>query len=105
MSEILKLIQKRENLIFELASLNFDLNEYSKNPVETVDLIGLKYQHDFLIKEIQQIAQKINVLSNSQINLYKTKFLEFEKKISESLSQKQFTVNDLPKHHWSMFQD
>ncbi|MBO9584666.1 MAG: hypothetical protein J7574_10960 [Flavobacterium sp.] len=105
MSEILKLIQKRENLIFELASLNFDLNEYSKNPVETVDLIGLKYQHDFLIREIQQIAQIINVLSNSQITLYKAKFLEFEKKISEAISKKQFTVNDLPKNHYSLWQN
>lgn len=105
MSEIVKLIQKRENLIFQLASLNFDLNEYSKNPVETVDLIGLKYQHDFLIKEIQQIAQKINFLFNSQVTNYKSKFFEAEKKITEAISKKEFTVNDLPKNHYSLWQN
>lgn len=105
MSTILLLIQKRENLIFELASLNFDLNEYSKHPVETVDLIQLKFQHDFLIREIQQLAQKINILFNSQVTNYKTKFLEAEKKITEAISKKEFTVNDLPKNHYSLWQN
>lgn len=105
MSKILQLIQKRDNLILELASLNHDLNEYSKNPVETVDLIGLKYQHDFVIREIKKIGQQINIFFNSQISNYKQKFFEVEKKITEAISKKEFTINDLPKNHYSLWQD
>ena len=105
MSSILQLIQKRDNLILELAGLNHDLNEYSKNPVETVDLIGLKYQHDFTIREITKIGQQINVFFNSQISNYKNKFFEVEKKITEAVSKKEFTVNDLPKNHYSLWQN
>ncbi|TPG37570.1 hypothetical protein [Flavobacterium pectinovorum] len=104
MSTIQILIQKRENLILELAGLNHDLNEYSKNPVETVDLIGLKYQHDFTIREITKIGQQINVFFNSQISNYRSKFFEIEKKITEAVSKKEFTVADLPKYHFSMFE-
>ena len=105
MSTILLLIQKRENLLLELAGLNHDLNEYSKNPVETVDLLGLKYQHDFTIKEIKNIGQQINVFFNSQISNYKQKFFEVEKKITEAISKKEFTIHDLPKNHYSLWQD
>ncbi|MCR4029364.1 hypothetical protein [Flavobacterium panacis] len=105
MSTILLLIQKRENLLLELAGLNHDLNEYSKNPVETVDLLGLKYQHDFTIREIKNIGQQINVFFNSQISNYKQKFFEVEKKITEAISKKEFTINDLPKNHYSLWQD
>lgn len=76
------LIQKRENLLLELACLNYDLNEYSKNPVATVDLIGLKYQHDFIIREITKIGQQINVLFNSQISNSQSKFFKIEKKFT-----------------------
>ncbi|KRD57704.1 hypothetical protein ASE40_15175 [Flavobacterium sp. Root935] len=105
MSTILLLIQKRENLLLELAGLNHDLNEYSKNPVETVDLLGLKYQHDFTIREIKNIGQQINVFFNSQISNYRQKFFEVEKKITEAISKKEFTINDLPKNHYSLWQD
>lgn len=105
MSTILLLIQKRENLIIELAGLNYDLNEYSKNPVETVDLLGLKHQHDFTIKEIKKIGQQINIFFNSQISNYKSKFFEIEKKITEVISKKEFSIKDLPKNHYSLWQD
>lgn len=105
MSTILLLIQKRENLLLELAGLNHDLNEYSKNPVETVDLLGLKHQHDFTIREIKKIGQQINIFFNSQISNYKQKFFEVEKKITEAISKKEFTINDLPKNHYSLWQD
>lgn len=105
MSTIILLIQKRENLLMELAGLNHDLNEYSKNPVETVDLIGLKYQHDFTIREITKIGQQINVFFNSQISNYKNKFFEIEKKITEAVSKKEFTINDLPRNHYSLWQN
>jgi hypothetical protein len=105
MSTIQILIQKRENLLLELAGLNHDLNEYSKNPVETVDLLGLKYQHDFTIREIKKIGKQINIFFNSQVSNYKNKFFEIEKKITEAVSKKEFTSKDLPKHHWSMFED
>ncbi|WP_343591660.1 hypothetical protein [Flavobacterium sp.] len=105
MSTIILLIQKRENLLLELAGLNNDLNEYSKNPVETVDLISLKYQHQFTITEITKIGQQINAFFNSQISNYKNKFFEVEKKITEAISKKEFTVNDLPKDHYSLWQN
>ena len=105
MSTIILLIQKRENLLLELAGLNHDLNEYSKNPVETVDLLGLKHQHDFTIREIKQIGQQINVFFNSQISNYKQKFFEIEKKITEAISKKEFTIHDLQKNHYSLWQD
>ncbi|MBP1224490.1 MULTISPECIES: hypothetical protein [Flavobacterium] len=105
MSTILLLIQKRENLLLELAGLNHDLNEYSKNPVETVDLLGLKHQHDFTIREIKKIGQQINIFFNSQISNYKQKFFEVEKKITEAISKKEFTIHDLPKNHYSLWQD
>jgi len=105
MSTIILLIQKRENLLLELAGLNHDLNEYSKNPVETVDLIGLKYQHDFTIREITKVGQQINVFFNSQISNYKNKFFEIEKKITEAVSKKQFSINDLPKNHYLLWQN
>ncbi|MFH7010295.1 hypothetical protein ACHRV5_00400 [Flavobacterium sp. FlaQc-52] len=105
MSTILLLIQKREKLVLELAGLNHDLNEYSKNPVETVDLLGLKYQHDFVIREITKIGQRINLFFNSEISNYKDKFQETEKKIIENQSEKEFTVNDLPKNHYSLWEN
>ncbi|QDW21811.1 hypothetical protein [Flavobacterium sp. KBS0721] len=105
MSAIILLIQKRENLLLELAGLNYDLNEYSKNPVETVDLIGLKHQHDFTIREITKIGQQVNVFFNSQISNYKNKFFEIEKKINKAVSKKEFTINDLPKNHYSLWQN
>lgn len=105
MSTIILLIQKRENLLMELAGLNHDLNEYSKNPVETVDLLGLKHQHDFTIREIKKIGQQINIFFNSQISNYSEKFLEVEKKITEAISKKEFTIHDLPKNHYSLWHD
>lgn len=105
MCKILELIQKRDNLIIELASLNHDLNEYSNYPVETVDLEQLKYQHSFVIKEIQQIAQKINSSFNSQVSNYKNQFIQTEKKITEAVSKKEFTINDLPKNNYSLWQN
>ncbi len=104
MSTILLLIQKRENLLLELSGLNHDLNEYSKNPVETVDLLGLKYQHDFTMREIKNVGQQINVFFNSQISNYQQKFFEVEKKITEAISKKEFTIHDLPKNHYSLWQ-
>lgn len=105
MSTILLLIQKRENLIMELAGLNHDLNEYSKNPVDTVDLLSLKYQHNFTIQEIIKIGHQINSLFNHEISNYKQKFFEVEKKITEAISKKEFTINDLPKNHYSFWQN
>ena len=105
MSTIILLIQKRENLLLELAGLNHDLNEYSKNPVETVDLIGLKYQHDFTIREITKVGRQINVFFNSQISNYKNKFFEIEKKITEAVSKKEFSIKDLPKNHYLLWQN
>ena len=103
MSKIIELIQKRDNLILELACLNHDLIEYSKYPVETVNLEQLKYQHSFIIKEIQRIAQQINSSFNSQVSNYKNQFIQTEKKIIEAVSKKEFTINDLPKLHHSFF--
>lgn len=96
----------RENLLVQLASLNHDLIEYSKNPVETVDLIGLKYQHSFTLKEIQRVDQQIKTCINSQYLNYKNQFIQTEKKINEAVEKKkEFSVSDLPKNHFSFWQN
>ena len=103
--QIFLFYRTRENLLLELASLNHDLSEYSKNPVETVDLIGLKYRHTFILKEIQRVDQRITTCLNSEYLNYKNQFIQTEKKINEAVEKKIFSVNDLPKNHYSFWQN
>ena len=98
-----QLITEREKLLFQIASVTQDLKEYIKYPVETVDIEQIKYLYGFILREIKLIDEKLkNILLIQSETLIKS-FSIFNNDIIISISKKKFTVNDLPKHHFSMF--
>lgn len=105
MSTIIELTQKRENLLIQIASVTLDLKEYTKYPVETVDVEQIKYQYGFILREIKQIDEKLKFIFLSQSEILKADLQIMDKEIIESISKNRFTVNDLPKNHYSLFNE
>jgi hypothetical protein len=103
MATINELNQKRENLLIQIAGVTADLREYTKFPVETVDIEQIKYQYGFILREIKQVDEKLKFILLSQSETLKADFGIIEKEIKETISKKEFTVNDLPKLHFSFF--
>lgn len=103
MSIIIELIRKRENLLIQIIEVTADLKEYAKFPCETVDLEQIKYQYDFILREIKQIDDKLKFIFLSQSETLKTDLRIIGKEIIESISKNRFSVNDLPKNHFSVF--
>ena len=103
MSTINQLTQKRENLLIQIASVTLDLKEYTKFPCETVDVEQIKYQYGFILREIKQIDEKLKFIFLSQSETLKTDLKIIDKEIIESISKNRFSVNDLPKNHFSLF--
>lgn len=97
MSIIIELIRKRENLLIQIIEVTADLKEYAKFPCETVDLEQIKYQYDFILREIKQIDDKLKFIFLSQSETLKTDLRIIGKEIIESISKNRFSVNDLPK--------
>jgi hypothetical protein len=105
MTAINELNQKRENLLIQIAGVTADLREYIKFPVETVDIEQIKYQYGFILREIKQLDEKIKFILLSKSETLKADLEIMDKEIKESISEKEFTINDVPKLHWSMFED
>jgi hypothetical protein len=105
MATINELFNKRENLLFQIAGVREDLKEYTKYPVETVDVEQIKYQYDFILREIKEIDEKLKFIFIAQCETLKTDLQLLDKQIKESVSEKKFTVTDLPKLHYSMFDE
>ena len=105
MSTIIELTQKRENLLIQIASVTLDLKEYTRYPVETVDVEQIKYQYGFILREIKQVDEKLKFIFISQSETLKTDLQIIDKEIVESIAKNRFTVTDLPKLHFSMFNE
>lgn len=103
MSNISELINKRENLLIEIIGVTADLKEYTKHPVETVDLEQIKYQYGFILRQIKEIDHKISFIARSQLVTLEIDFELLEKQQKDSLPKENFNINDLPKLHFSMF--
>jgi hypothetical protein len=105
MNIINELTQKRENLLVEIASVTTDLKEYIKYPVETVCVEQIKYKYGFILREIRDIDAKLRFILLSQSETLKADLDVMDKEVEKSVSEKRFTVNDVPKLHFSMFKD
>ncbi|MDI5898750.1 hypothetical protein [Flavobacterium yafengii] len=105
MSTIIELTRKRENLFIEIANVTLDLKEYTKYPVETVDVEQIKYKYGFILREIKEIDHKLKFIFLSQSETLKTDLQLLDKEIIESVSKNRFSVNDLPKNHCLLFDE
>ncbi|MEO8238487.1 MAG: hypothetical protein ABI576_10290 [Flavobacterium sp.] len=105
MSEITNLLAKKDGLLIQIACLVTDLREYINNPVETVSIDQMHYQYDFIIREIREIDKKIYSEFNKQTLFFDCQNSNLKKLTEKATSTIVFTVNDLPKIHWSMFED
>lgn len=105
MSTISELTQKRELLLVQIACITDDLREYSKYPVETIDIEQIKYQYAFIQREIKQIDDKLKFILLAQSETLITVFQLIDKKIIENIKEKKFTAGDLPKNHYSLFNE
>ncbi|MFV8389811.1 hypothetical protein [Flavobacterium sp. LB1P71] len=105
MSTINELIRQRENLFIQIIGVTADLKEYTKFPVETVDVEQIKYQYGFILREIRQIDDKLKFIFLSQSQTLKADLEIMDKEMIESISKNKFTVNDLPKNHYSLFNE
>lgn len=105
MSTIIELTRQRENLLIQIASVTLDLKEYTKYPVETVDVEQIKYQYGFILREIKDIDEKLKFIFVAQSETLKSDLLLMDKKLKEIIVQKKFTVGDLPKLYYSMFDE
>ncbi len=50
---IQELQTKRETLIIQIKVIKDDLREYTKFPVDTVDVEQIKYQYSYILREIR----------------------------------------------------
>nr|WP_314896783.1 hypothetical protein [uncultured Flavobacterium sp.] len=105
MATINELTRQRENLLIQIIGVTADLKEYTKFPVETVDVEQIKYQYGFILREIKQIDEKLKFIFLTQSETLKTELQIIDKEIIESISKNRFTVTDLPKLHFSMFDE
>ena len=105
MLEIQKLLAKKDTLLIQIASIKCDLNEYVNYPVETVSVQQLHYQYDFIIKELMKINREIHLEDIKLTMFLHSQNVSLKKLTDKATSSIVFTVNDLPKHHWSMFED
>ena len=104
MSAIQKLLSKKDGLLIQIACIVNDLREYTNNPVETVPVDQLHYQYDFIIKEIRHIDRKLYELFNKQSLFFESQNFQLKKLTEKATSTIVFTVKDLPKLHFSMFE-
>ncbi|RUT68760.1 hypothetical protein D0817_19280 [Flavobacterium cupreum] len=103
MTEIQKLFSKKDALLVQLACIQNDINDYITHPVETVSIQQIHYQYEFIIKEIRRIDTKIYDLFNKQSLSLALKNRDLKKLTDIATSTFLFTVKDLPKLHFLMF--
>ena len=105
MSEITKLLAKKDVLLIQIACIVDDLNEYINHPVETVSIDQLHYQYDFSINEIRDIDMKLSIEFTKQRLFLHIQNLRLKKLTEKATSSIVFTVNDVPEIHFTMFDD
>lgn len=94
MATIPEFQKQRENKYLSLVLLKDEIKDYIKNPVETVPIDNLKYQFDFLIREIKIIDTSIRTIILSQIETAKLDLKNLELQLS--FVPKPFSVDVLP---------
>jgi len=102
---IQQLQQKRENLIIQISVIKEDLREYTKHPVDTVDLVQIKFQYSFILREIKEIDYKIKTILLTSSTTLQDDFNTIESQVKEKQEEKVFTIDDLPKKHFSLFDE
>lgn len=63
-----ELQQKERYLISVLEFLRIEINEFTKYPCETVDLLQLNYQYSFELRNLKDVQQKIKIIENNANN-------------------------------------
>jgi hypothetical protein len=96
MKTLNELIVDRNYKKLSLGYLKFDIEEFIKSPVETVSIDNLKYQYDFLLREIKNIDDRIKIILASESRSYKEDLKKFVDKLSNIPSP--FDVADLPSY-------
>lgn len=96
MQRILELNQKRDYQYKMLIILKDDIQEFVKNPCETVSVDNLKYQYEFGLREIKNLDDRIRTILLSQIETAKLDLKNLETLLA--LSEKPFHINDLPSY-------
>lgn len=105
MATLKQLHEKREALLVEIASVTYDLKEYTKFPCESVDIESIKYQYGFILRQIKEIDNGIKIILLSQVENLDVSFKNLETLLQIEESKRRFTVADLPKKHYSMFDE
>lgn len=103
MATLSELQKKRESLLIDIASITFDLKEYIKYPVESVDIEQIKHQYGFILRQIKEIDNHIKFILLSQIENLNVGFKNLETLLQIETSKNKFTAADLPKNHFSLF--
>jgi hypothetical protein len=103
---ISELLKKRERLVLSLSCLMQDYREFLKTPTESVSLDNIKYQIDFDMRELKNLdAQIKQSLSQSYASASVSATDLYNKVLAKQNETKPFGVEDLPKYHYSMFQN
>lgn len=102
---IQELQTKRETLIIQITVIKDDLREYTKFPVDTVDVEQIKYQYSYILREIKEIDYKIKTILLSTSTSLNDDFAILKSKVIEKQKEKVFTIDDLPKKHYSFFDE
>lgn len=96
MATLNELIVERNSKKLSLGYLKFDIEEFIKCPVETVSIDNLKYQYDFLLREIKNIDDRIKIILTSESQSFKDDIKRFLDKLSKIPSP--FDVSELPSY-------
>lgn len=105
MANLKELQQKRESLLIQIASVTHDLREFTKHPCETVDVEQIKYQYGFILREIKQIDDCIKFILLSQMETLNVDYKNLETLLQIEQSKTIFTSSDLPKNHYSLWEN
>lgn len=95
---------KRDYVVKQIQWLVFEYRDYLKNPVETVCLDSIKYQLDFNFRELKEIDFKLKNDLQHYSSLLKSVDDLYQQVLIKQKDYQPFSVSDLPKYHYSLFQ-
>lgn len=104
MSTIVELNGVRQMLLVQISTIIADLKEFTQSPCETVNVEQIKYQYQFVLRQIVETDNKIKTIILAQMQALKVDYRNLEIQL-ELLEKDKFSVLDLPKYHYSMFND
>ncbi|TRX29641.1 hypothetical protein FNW25_01395 [Flavobacterium franklandianum] len=96
MSDLEKLLQKRNAQYFSLICLKDEIKDYIKDPVETVSIDNLQNQYSFLLREINNLDTSIRTNLLTQIEWAKRDLKNLETQLF--LVPQPFHISDLPSY-------